>query len=260
MPLSGIDLLFWVAGFVGHLLLLGVLFGRRRAAQFPIFTALIAFNIVRSPILFFVLDYGSVATYFRAYVLLGLLDLLLQLGVVYEVAFHVFRPLGGWAPDVRRGLKWLIWGSLAVASALTWLAAPGSTKWQMAALLKGLFFSAALMSELFLGLVVLSVTVGLPWKTHVARIAHGLGVYSVLDVAIEAGTTLYSGAKQAGIQHALISTRFVVYLICVGYWIVTLWQEAPESRTLPPEVRKQLNGLQARLAYDLYTIRKWRRP
>ena len=44
MPLSGADLLFWVAGFLGHIVLLGVLLGRRRATEFPRFTALIAFN------------------------------------------------------------------------------------------------------------------------------------------------------------------------------------------------------------------------
>ncbi len=260
MPLSGADLLFWVAGFFGHIVLLGVLLGRRRAAEFPRFTVLIAFNIVRSPILLFVLAHQSEAMYFRAYVSLGLLDVFLQLAVVHEVASSVFRPLGQWAPDVRRGLQGMVWGGLAVASVLTWLAAPRAMKWQMAALLKASLFSAALMSELFLGLVVLSVTVGLPWRTHVARISHGLGIYSVLDVVIEAGNTLFSGGNHARIETVLNWTRMVVYLLCLGYWIVTLWRDAPASRDMPAKMRKELDSLQARLAYDLYTIRTWRKP
>lgn len=260
MPLSGIGLLFWVAGFSGHLLLLGVLFGRCRARQFPVFTTLICSDVLRTLVLFLVRRSGNLAAYLWAFLVLGFLDVALQFGVVYEVAAHVFRPLGRWAPDVRRGLTWLISGSLAVASVLTWMAAPSASRWEFNTLIKAGFFSSAMLSELFLGMVVLSVTVGLPWKTHVARIAQGLGAFSILDVLIEAGHTLYGGVYQAHVNEVLTSARQVLYLAVLGYWVVTLWQEAPEPRELPAEMREQLRSLATRLSYDLYTIRKWRKP
>ena len=42
MHLSGLDLFFWTASFLGHLVLLFVLWERHRAEQFPFFTALIS--------------------------------------------------------------------------------------------------------------------------------------------------------------------------------------------------------------------------
>jgi hypothetical protein len=260
MPLGGVGRLFWAAGFLGHALLLAVLFVKRRAPQFPFFTALIASNLLRTTILFAVISLGSETSYTWTYLGLSLVDITLQFGVLYELASHVFRPLGRWAPDVRSGMHWLGWGSLVVASVLTWMASSGAATWEFTVLRRGNFFSSVLLSELFLGLLVLSVTVGLPWKTHEARIAQGLGAYSILDVLIEAGHTLYGSVYQASLGEVLTFSRHVVYLLALGYWIVTLWRDAPDTHELSKEMRKELERLQARLAYDLYTIRNWRKP
>lgn len=261
MPLSGLDRLLWAAGLLGHVVLLAVLFSRKRAARFPAFTALIGCNVVRTLLLFeFFRRYGTGDRYLVAYLVTETVDVLLQLAVVYEVASHVFRPLGRWAPDTRRNLPALIWGSLAVALLLTWMTAPTGFRWVVALVVRGTFFSSLLMSELCVGFIVLSVTVGLPWKTHVARIAHGLGAYSIIDVVLGAGRTLFRSGEGAEVHHALTMARKIVYLLCLVYWIVTLWQEAPQPRAVPPEMLEELRALQARVAYDLYTLRNWRKP
>ena len=46
MPLTNLDLLLWVAGFLGHLALLLILLLRRRVRMFPVFTTLIVLNAV----------------------------------------------------------------------------------------------------------------------------------------------------------------------------------------------------------------------
>ena len=259
MPLSGAELASWVAGLFGHILLLAVLLIRHRAVRFPFFTALIAFAVLKTAVLFYVSRHSIESVYVRTYFVMLVVDVSLQFLVVCEVAWHVFRPLGRWAPDVRRGLQVLGCISLAAASALTWLAAPGALRREFAVVIKANFFSSVLLGELFLGMVVLSTTVGLPWRTHVARIAYGLGFYSLIDVLIEAGHTLY-GASQSYPAYLLTMTRHVIYLIILGGWIVTLWQDAPEPRELGQEMREQIHKLQLRLAYDRYTIRNWRRP
>lgn len=258
MPLSGMDRSLWAAGLFGHVTLLSVLLARRRSARFPMFTALIATNIARTVLLYCLRD--AEAAYRAAYVATHFLDTALQLAVVYEVARHVFRPGGRWAPDVHHTIFWLLWTSLAVASTLTLLAAPDAPGLESRLLLKSGFFSSALMSELFLGMVALSVTVGLPWRTHDARIAHGLGVFSLLDLAIEAVHTVHGGAGALNVQDVLTSARMIVYLGCLVYWIVTLWQEAPEPRDLPLKLIAELRLLNARVAYDLGTLRKWKKP
>ena len=260
MSLEVTTRLFWAAGFLGHLVLLAVLFTKGRSRQFPFFTALIGLNVFKTSTLFLVGRFGSDATYLRTYMAVWLLDVLLQIAVAYEVAAHVFRPLGRWAPDVRTGLLVLGLGSLAIATGLTWMAAPGASKWEFAALIKANFFSSVLFGELLLGMVILSVTVGLPWRTHVARIAYGLGAYAVVCVLIEAGHALYSGLQGATLGAVLTLSRNGTYLMVLGFWIATLWQDAPAGRELPKEMREELSKLQSRLAYDLYTIRNWRKP
>ena len=228
------------------------------AVHFPVFTAFIFASVLRSTLLF-TLQNREVA-YKVAYIATDFLDAGLQLAVVYELARHVFRRVDRWAPDVKRGMAWLGAGSLALASALTLLGAPSGPVWERTLLLKISFFTSALMSELFLGMIVLSVTAGLPWRTHVARIAQGLGAYSIVDVGLEAVHTVHGAAGGSNIRDILTLVRMSVYLACLFYWISTLWLEAPAPRELPPKVLEDLRSLQARVAYDLYTLRSWRKP
>jgi hypothetical protein len=54
--------------------------------------------------------------------------------------------------------------------------------------------------------------------------------------------------------------RMAAYLVCVTYWIVTLWAEEEQPDPMPEELRRSLFALQDRVAYDLQALRsrkKW---
>ena len=93
--------------------------------KFPFFTALITLVVIKTIVLYFVLHYGSKDCYFYTYWSLDVLDTMLQLCVVYEIASRVFRPLDVWAHDVRGSYAWLlglsllrsVWSDLAGESA-----------------------------------------------------------------------------------------------------------------------------------------------
>ena len=258
MHLTGIDLLFWAGSFLGHIILLSALLIRRRAKEFPVFTTLITANIVRTIVLFLIQQYGTKADYFYTYWSLAVLDVMLQLGVAYEMTSRIFRPLGEWARDIKRSLVVWIAGSIALAAGLTWLASPPTRLWIQTAMIRGNFFSAALLSELFVGMIVLSVTAGLPWKTHVARIAQGLGIYSVCTVLIEAGRTYFGLKRGTHTYDELSHTRIAVYLVCVVYWIIMLWREAPQPREMTEQMRRQLLALQRNAGHQLQSLRSRR--
>jgi len=258
MHLTGLDLLLWVAGLVGHVVLLFVLLWRKRASRFPIFTALIAMNVVRTVILYGVLTFGTKRQYFLTYWSLATVDAVLQFAVVYEMAAHTFRPLGTWARDVRNNLIHLIGLSLAVAAGLTWLASPPTRFLIQAVVFKGNFFSEVCMSELFVGILVLSVTAGLPLKTHAAKIAQGLGAYSILEVLIEGGHNYFGVLRDNHVYQVLAHIRMTAYIGCLCYWIVTLWREEPNPRPLTPEMQLQLSELQQRVQEDLKRLRSGR--
>jgi hypothetical protein len=256
MHLTGLDFLLWAAGFVADLALLFVLWFRGRASAFPIFTTYITANVVRTIVLYSLLRFGTRASYFYVYWSLAVIDELLQLGVIYEISAHIFRPLGGWAKDVRGSFVWLLSLSVAVAGALTWLANPPAQLGIQLVVLKGNFFSAALMSELFVALIALSVTVGLPWKAHVAKICLGLGAYSVVDFLIETGHN-YFGLSQStqALFDDLAHIRIGVSIACVAYWNVALWKNAPPPRELSDQMFRELSALQVLAVSRLQSLR-----
>lgn len=251
MHLTNLDLLLWVAGLLGHVALLFVLLWRRRARTFPIFTALIVSDVIRTIVLFVTNRRGTKAEYFYTFWILAPADVLLQFGVLYELASKVFRPLGEWAKDIRPRLAVLVAVSLGFAMFVTCIPKPKSQFWMQVLLLKGSFFSAALMSELFVGMMALSSIAGLSWSSHVAKVAKGLAFYSVATLIFETVNTSLGLTGNDQRYDQLSRLRMVLYLGCVMYWIVSLWRKAPPARKMPDHVRQQVSvigqALQSRL-------------
>lgn len=255
MHLSGFDDFVWAATFCGHILLLAVLLVRRRASSFPAFTAYIIENIGTTVALYIILKHFSFSAYRNAYWTLGIVDEILQLLVFYELAVSVFCPVGVWARDVRTTFIGLVCASTVVALLLTLLAHPTARLPIRVFILRSNFFSSALMSELFVGMMVLSSTSGLPWKTHVARIAQGFGAFSIVCVAITIFANYIDLNLHVQFDTGLYQLRVLTYLACEVFWIVTLWQEAPAPRELPEAMRMQIYTLHKQVEYDLIRIR-----
>jgi hypothetical protein len=257
MHLSRTVFAFWAAGLTGHIVLLVVLLTRHRARTFPVFTTLIAANILNSIALYEIALRGSAHTYFIAYFAFASLDLVLQLAVTYELARHVFCPTGTWAPDIRKGFLLLVLTSLAIAFVLACLPSPPEKTILRTLLDRGNLFSSALQCELFVGMIAFSSTANLPWNTHVARIAQGLGFYSLVGLITEAGHNILAGTSIA--YQNVTYLRMSTYLLCAGYWIVMLWLPAPAPQELPEEAQRQLFTLQRRVEYDLRKLRALKR-
>jgi hypothetical protein len=255
MPLTTLDLLLWAAGFFGHLALVLVLLQRGRARTFPIFTALIVLNVTRTIVLFLINREGTKAAYFYTFWSLAFADVALQFGVIYELASRVFRPLGEWAVDVRARLAAWVAISVCFALLLTWIPKPQNRFWMQVIFLKGSFFSAALMSELFVGMMALSSVAGLSWSSHVAKIAKGLAVYSVATLVFETANTCLGFKGTDRIYDELSRIRMVLYLCCIMYWIVSLWRNAPPSRRMPDVVRHQVSVINHALESRLDALR-----
>jgi uncharacterized membrane protein len=257
MHLTGTLFLFWAAGLTAHALLLVVLLTRHHARTFPVFTTLIAFNVLNGFALYEIRTRGSKHSYFLAYFAVAIVDLVLQLWVTYELASHVFCPTGTWAPDVRKGFLLLVLGSLAIAFGLACLPSPLDPTLLARLLNRGNLFSSALQCELLVGMIAFSSTAGLPWKTHVARIAQGLGFYSLIGLLTEAGHNILPHA--AALYDTLTYLRLSTYLVCASYWIVMLWLPAPSPQELPAAAQRQLFSLQRRVEFDLRKLRALKR-
>jgi hypothetical protein len=259
MHLTGLDLLLWAASFLANAILLIVLLARHRAASFPVFTALIALNVGRTIALFLIQHFGTHHTYFYTFWYLAIIDVALQFGVVCEIAAHVFRSRGKWRENVTPMLLWWFVLSVLTAAALTSLPKPSTRLWMQVLIIKGSFFWAALMSELFVGMVVSAARFGMPWKTHVARIAEGLAVYSLISVLIETGNTYYGLAIDSYAYDNLSHLRIAVYVLCTAYWSITLWLQVTPVRGMPEQMRQELRAVNESAAQNLRKLRSGRK-
>lgn len=255
MHVTDLDLLLWAAGFIEHVSLLFVLLLRGRARSFPVFTALMVLNVTRTMLLFLISREGTKAVYFYVFWSLATADVALQLGVVYELASQLFRPLGTWAWDVKEKLGLWAVGSICLAAVVTWIPKPQSRHWMQVILLKGSFFSAALMSELFVGMIALSSIAGLSWSSHLAKIAKGLAFYSVVTLIFETANTSLGLNGNDRIYDQLSRIRMVLYLCCVIYWSISLWRKAPPNRPMPDLTRQQVSAINRALERRLATFR-----
>jgi hypothetical protein len=264
MHLTGIDFFFWAVSFSENVVLLFVLWYRRLAKSFPFFTALAMLSVIRTIVLYCVLNhgtrnsyfysYGTRNSYFYTYWSLAMLDTMLQLGIVYEIASRVFRPVGVWAPDVRGSFTWMLGLSVTIALGLSWLASPPAPTWRQSFVTRGNLFAAALISELFILMMALSISARLPWRTHAAKIAQGLGAYSLVIMLIETGHS-YFGVGEVRNFRFLSHIRIAAYMSCVAYWAVMLWRAEQPSREMTEEMRERLFTLQRLVAYDLQELR-----
>jgi hypothetical protein len=247
MHFKALDLFFWAAGLLGELILLLVLFLRGNAKTFPVFTGLTASRIAQTAVLYAVYRFGTRHDYFLVYWTFAFFDIVLQLGVLYEIASIVFRPLGVWAPDVRRKLCLLVAGSFLIASVLAWLASPQTERFAQTMFVKGDLFAAVLLSALFVVVTSVSTRVGLPWKSHVLQLAQGLGIYSIADFIADAAETYFGLPTRADghrIYYFVEHFRMAIYLCCLGYWIVSLSRKEVPRHSITPEMRNRLFHLQ----------------
>jgi hypothetical protein len=255
MHLTDLDLLLWAASFLTNAILLIVLVVRGRVASLPVFTTLIALNVGRTIALFLIQHFGTRHIYFYTYWYLAIVDVVLQLGVVCEIAKHIFRSRGKWAKDVAPRLLWWCAGSIALAIALTAIPKPLTRLWMQSLMIKGSFFSAALMSELFVVMVLLAARSGMPWKTHVARIAEGFAAYSFISVLLETGNTYFGLATNTRAYDNLSRVRIMIYIFCAVYWSITLWMNSEPARVMTERMRQQLNELNRSAAMDVQRLR-----
>lgn len=248
MALSSVDKLYWAVGYAGHLILLGILLYKHLATRFSFFTSLIAFNIARTTILLGVRSFVPDGWYFYTYWLLFAVDIALQFLVVYEIAASVFRPLGYWAPDVRKRAIAGIVISIVTVSVLTLIPKPEVEVWYQTLILKASFFASAVECELFVGIAVLSWEGGFPWKSYVARIALGFAMFAFPDMVVEITTTRFGLKDSDAIYQHFIHVRMAAYLVSLLFWSVALWRKEPVPRQMSIRMSGQLDAINQSVA------------
>lgn len=210
--------LIWAAGLFGHVLLLCVLFTRRRVARFPWFTLLIVFYFLRSVGLAATLHFSGHPAHRFALLILDITDVLLQCAVLAELTWIALRPLAG----IRRlTLPLLLVGSGVLI--VMRLAPAGYSSLRMDLVLLH-FLLSVLMVEWAIFLAFLLRSLRLSWRTPVAALSFGFGVYSA---ALLVGGGYFTIGREMSDYIFFSFFRISVYLLVLLWWALTLWLKEP---------------------------------
>jgi hypothetical protein len=215
--------LIWAAGLFGHVLLLCVLFTRRRVARFPWFTLLIVFYFLRSVGLAATLHFSGHPAHRFALLILDITDVLLQCAVLAELTWIALRPLGGFR---RFTLPLLLVGSGVLI--VMRLAPAGYSSLRMDLVLVH-FLLSVLMVEWALVLAFLFRPLRLSWRTHVAALSFGFGVYSA---ALLVGGGYFTVGREMSDYVFFSFFRISVYLLVLFWWALTLWLKEPKPNVV----------------------------
>lgn len=251
MNFTLLDQILWAAGFIESAVLLLVLLVHKRWKSFPFFSAWIAFNTVRTVLLFFVYRHGSDHTYALVYWSASYFDLALQLGLVYEITRNVLKPAEQWVHDARKMFLSLAIVGTAIAVIIAYFIKPTSTSQVAFWIEKGNLFSSMLIVELVVSMMFASSHLGLVRNSHIMQIGEGLAIWAAVALLSEAAYSHFGPNWHGAV---LDKIRILTYQCATIYWIISLWRPEPERRTLSPDMQAYLDNLHKQLQSELSSI------
>jgi len=248
MNFSNLDNALWAASLVGHVALVLVLVWRNKWRDFPVFTSFVGFAALTTVLLFLVSKYGSKHGYFLAYWLTGVVDYVLQVALIFEIARDVLRPTGTWVQDARNAF--LGWGAagLVAATVLALQIGPPQAKgldlWDV----RITVFTSLLTCSLVTAMSVAANRLGLQERSPVVAIGNGIGMWAFIALLEEFGHVIFGWDREFVV---FVHIREIVYLLVLVYWTVTFWLPAKVRAPLSPEMTAYLVALHQRVEYDL---------
>ncbi len=248
MNLSALDYALWAANFLGEAALFSILIYRRRWREFPVFTTLIGFEAAMSAALYLIYLYCSQVWFARVYWTYALLDFVLQLGVIWEIARIVMRPTGTWVRDARK--QFILWGAVGIllAAALPWLVTPPAATLLHRLEVRGNLFTSLVVCELIAVVTRTSKSLGLGWRNHVMALGNGWTVWAVVAILVDG---LHSFPNMQRYFTVLEHVKMFAYLAVLGYWTVQFWLEEPARQPISPQLRAYILDLHRSIKNDL---------
>jgi len=244
--LSLLATVLWAAGFVLNAALVFVLLYKRRYRTVPWFTAWIASDCLYTVVLFFAYRFASKHLYAVLYWSTSFLDVLLQIGVILEIAAIVLRRSGRWVEGAR--LRLSVMGAIAplVAFCMAWFMTPAAETSLDGWAARASLFTTILICLLMSGVMTVSQQLGLGWKSHVMRESYGLILWTLIAFATD---TLHAYWRTMGHFSILENIRIAGFQASLIYWAVAFWLPELEPTSITLETISRLEVLKSRLDY-----------
>jgi len=227
-------------GFLAEICLLATLIFRHRYKSFPIFTLYIAFNLLSDVVVglavpMFSLHVGN-ALQFASLPLMYLLEL----AVLFEIAWHVLRPVHASLPrGSTRVFLSLVLMAILFGTLLAWHVQDTGNR--IDDIKQPLNLTVGLLRMLiFVATAALAQVLGIGWKDKVLQIATALSFYSAVNLIVSLGE------RHPGASSVLEPLRAVAYALELGFlaWVFTT-KELPR-REFSPQMEQFLVTLAGR--------------
>jgi hypothetical protein len=215
----------------------GLLIYRRVWATLPMFLVYSVWALLSGIGDFFVFRY-FLSTYPTTYLIHLIVDSVLLLGVLVEIAWSVLRPVRSSLP---RAAPLVLIGLILVAGVAIWpfagLPSLASSSWKIHFVVQMEQTVSILQIVFFLALIACSQLLSIGWRDRELQVATGLGFYSFVSIAA-AMVHLHETAVS---QYSHLNDAVVAsYLCSLVYWIVSFSQKRAERREFTPEMQNFL--------------------
>jgi hypothetical protein len=227
-------------GFVSEICLFAILVLRRQYRTFPVFTLYIAFNLLSDIVVGLAISlYSAHAGDFLQLASLPLMYLL-ELCVLFEIAWNVLRPVHMSLP---KGAVRIFLGLLSVAvlfgTMLAWQVHDTGNK--IDDIKRPLDLTVGLLRMLiFAATAGFAQVLGIGWKNKVLQLATALSFYSAVNLIVSLGE------RHSGASTALEPFRSVAYTLEVGFLVWAFTTKEVRRREFSPQMEQFLVTLAGR--------------
>src|SRR5205823_5175597 len=196
--------------------------------DYPLFFAYTIEQLLRFLTLFYCYHWSTPITYRHAYFGLNTVEAVLQLGVISELFFHVFRPYAGISHLASALLRWAAVVLLLIAVLLAGLTSGSDSDLALAGFFAMERSLQVVQGGLLFLLFVLVSALGLRLRQPSFGIALGFGIFTSVNLAA------YSLRVQFGMtSHEVLSLiSSAGYNCAVLVWLVSLYAREPVLRKL----------------------------
>jgi hypothetical protein len=229
-----------VLGSVAEIGLMVTLILRRQYKTFPIFTLYIAFNLLSDLVIGLSAGVYSVHVGYAVQVASLPLLYLLELCVLFEIAWNVLRPVHTSLP---RGSIKVFFGlvslSLLCGTLLAWQV--HDTGNRLDDIKRPLDLTVGLLRMLiFAATAGFAQVLGIGWKNKVLQLATALSFYSAVNLIVSLGE------RHAGSVDALEPLRAVAYFLEIGFLLWVFTTKDVRRREFSPQMEQFLVTLAGR--------------
>jgi hypothetical protein len=242
MHLWTVDNVSIAAGLVLQAALAFVLIQRNLARLYPIFLLYLLLNLVEDP-LGWALQ-GSDTLYLRYYFVVTILDYILQLLILFEIARNVIRPS-------KRSIPFPV-APVAIVGVLlcALIAASFSPQVQLIGLghtreilIRVSLLLAILKILLFVTLAVFAQVLGIGWKSHALQLASGFAFYGAVSLIVQLSSTRVAGSDNTSyVVHLtrLAQIQSAAYNFTLIFWIWAFSRNEAQRKDFTPQMQEVL--------------------